>query len=465
VHNITIALSKRINRNYMGRLFLILLILPLIAKGQIVCTIYGTGVAGYNGNNGPANAAQLDHPARVKFDQYGNMYIAEEYSNVVRKISTTNTITTVVGTGYGSGTGGTSGDYSGDNGPATAARLWDPSDIAFDAVGNLYISEYGNNNTIRKVTPSGIITTIAGTGAVGYNGDNIAATSAKLYDPFGLVFDKSGNLYFTDNGNHRVRKINTSGIISTIAGTGIAGYNGDGIPATGAQVEYPGYLAFNPAGELCIADYPNHRVRKIDAAGIITTIAGTGVAGNNGDNGPATAAALNSPWALLFDLAGNMYISDLYIGVIRKVTAAGIISTIAGTGVTGYSGDNGPATSAQFGHQFVCSAVDASGNLYIADHDNNRIRRITYNSIGVKEWSQTKQQIIIYPNPAQKEITIQADQKIESIEVVNIIGAFMRAATAKSLSQTQQHLNISSLPNGIYFVKVNGMYAGRFVKE
>lgn len=212
------------------------------AKGQIITTIAGIDTAGYTGDNAAATAATLNHPDVIKFDHSGNMYIADEHNHVVRKINTSGIITTIVGTGLGAGT--FSGGYSGDGGPATNAQLSRPMDLAFDAIGNLYISELGNG-TIRKVNTSGIITTIAGTGHSGYNGDGGPATNAQLYDPLGLVFDIAGNLYFSDNGNARVRKINTLGIITTIVGTGIPGYSGDGGPASIAQIKCGGYIAIN----------------------------------------------------------------------------------------------------------------------------------------------------------------------------------------------------------------------------
>jgi type IX secretion system substrate protein len=333
-------------------------------------------------------------------------------------------------------------------------------------------NELLGNSVIRKVNSSGIISTIAGNHISGYAGDGGPASAAKISDPLGLVFDGAGNLYFSNDGYYAVRKINTEGIISTVAGTGTAGYNGDNIPATNAQVKLTGYVTIGPSGELYIPDYGNFRVRKIDAAGIISTVAGNGVAANTGDGGAATAAALLYPLAVIFDPAGNMYISDGNLGVIRKVNTSGIISTIAGNGTEGYLGDGGPATAAEFNVDVNCSAIDASGNFYIADPNNNRIRRITYNSTSVNEVNNTSQNVTIYPNPTHDKITITTvpglyngeENNMESVEVVNVMGVVI-ASPQPSPGERELSIKVSDLPSGIYFVKVNGVYAGRFVKE
>ena len=214
------------------------------------------------------------------------------------------TITTIAGNG--------SGGYNGDGIASTSAELYGPQGMALDSVGNIYIADLSNNR-IRKIdVTSGFISTIAGTGTGGYNGDGIAATTAQIYSPSALAFDQSGNLYFTDRSNNRIRKIdNTTGLISTIAGTGISGYNGDGIAATAAELSGPNEVSFDSNGNLFIADWFNNRVRRIDkTTGIITTVTGTGTAGYNGDGIAATAAQINAPCGIVFDPAGNMYIAE-----------------------------------------------------------------------------------------------------------------------------------------------------------
>ncbi|MFI5196382.1 MAG: T9SS type A sorting domain-containing protein [Chitinophagales bacterium] len=280
-------------------------------------------------------------------------------------------ITTIAGTG-------TSG-FSGDGGSATSATINYAGDIVTDGSGNVYFSDY-NNNRVRKINSSGIISTIAGTGTAGYNGDGIAATTAKLNTPYGLALDDTGNLYIADYANQRIRKVNTSGIISTIAGTGTGAYSGDGGLAIAADIWVPNYVCTDHFGNIFISDNQNKRIRKVNNLGIISTYAGTGSGGYNGDGIPATAAQVNSTAGIKTDNTGNLYIADLSNNRIRKVTTSGYISTIAGTGAAGYSGDNGAATSAQMsGPLALC--LDNAGNLYISDQGNYRIRKVDASNI------------------------------------------------------------------------------------
>lgn len=275
-------------------------------------------------------------------------------------------ITTLAGTG-------TRGS-AGDGGPATSAQLSAPRTMAADAAGNVFVADT-ENHRIRKVDTSGTITRIAGTGVAGYSGDGGPATNAQLNNPHGVAVDGAGNVYVADSPNHRIRKISPAGIITTVAGTGTAGYNGDGIPATSARLAYPKGVEIAPDGSLYIGDANNHRIRRVDASGEITTVAGSGVAGFSGDGGPATLARLNFPRNVAFDAAGNFYIADNDNYRVRRVDTSGVITTVAGTGVAGYSGDGGPATSAQL-NQVRDVAVDGAGNLYIADQVNHRVRRV-----------------------------------------------------------------------------------------
>jgi Secretion system C-terminal sorting domain/Bacterial Ig domain len=358
------------NRSLLCSFLLSILVLSckMVVHAQTISTIAGIGIAGYSGDGGPATSAKLWGPCRIVFDGAGNMYFTDGANSGVRKINTAGIITTFAGNG-------TPG-FFGDGGPATAAELYNPTAIAIDGTGNIYICDV-TNRRIRKVNTLGIISTIAGNGTYGYTGDGGMATDAEIKLPSGIVLDASGNIFIADNGCNVIRKINTAGIISTIAGTGIAGYGGDGMPATAALFNGPCYIAIDMAGNLFVPDVSNRRVRKIDAMGIISTVAGTGTMGYSGDGGPATAALLNQPSSIGIDDLGNLYIGDVVNNVIRKVNNSGIITTIAGTGVAGYSGDGGPATAARIKQPLV--SVNCARNIYFTDGSNNVIRKIQYN--------------------------------------------------------------------------------------
>jgi uncharacterized protein (TIGR03437 family) len=341
--------------------------LAVVAAGSsIITTVAGTGSTGFSGDGGPATSARLYWPYGVTVDGSGNIYIADWSNNRVRKVSPSGIISTVAGTG-------TAG-YAGDGGPATSANLNSPYGTAVDGSGNLFIADE-NNNRIRKVSPSGIITTVAGTGSSSFSGDGGPATSAQLNSPHNVTLDGSGNLYFSDSSNNRIRKVSSTGIISTVAGNGGSSSSGDGGPATSAQLNWPHGVALDGSGNLYIGDYDNNRIRKVSSSGIITTVAGTGTGGFSGDGGPATSAQLYNPNGVVLDGSGNLYFSDFSNNRIRKVSPSGIITTVAGTGSSGFSGDGGPATSAQLSEPSGL-AMDGSGNLFIADENNCRIRLI-----------------------------------------------------------------------------------------
>ena len=243
----------------------------------------------------------------------------------------------------------------------------------------MYIADNGNTK-IRLVTSTGIITTIAGTGDVGSNGDGGAATSALLNNPKGVSVDISGNMYIADFGNNKIRMVSSAGIITTIAGTGDGGSSGDGGAATSARLSGPSGVSVDISGNVYIADYSNGKIRLMTSTGIITTVAGTGTDGSSGDGGAATSAQLNGPYGVSVDIYGNVYITDTFNNKIRMVTSAGIITTVAGTGDVGFSGDGGAATSAQLDYPYGVT-VDISGNVYIADYFNHRIRMVTNTGI------------------------------------------------------------------------------------
>ena len=282
-------------------------------------------------------------------------------------LCTAQIITTIAGTGTPS--------YTGDGGLADTSTLNAPGGVRYDAAGNLYVADAGNAR-IRKITTAGIISTIAGTGTGAYSGDGGLAIAANIWNPTDIVFDAAGNLYFSDLDNNRIRMVNTSGIINTICGIGTGTYSGDGGTATAAGISQPWGLAFDAAGSLYFSDYGNSVVRKITTAGIISTIAGTGTGAYSGDGGPATAAGMFAPEGIVFDAAGNLYISDSGDNRVRVVSTAGVINTFAGTGTIGYGGDGGYASTANINGPDGL-AVDALGNLYIADNTNRAVRKVT----------------------------------------------------------------------------------------
>ncbi|WP_353572210.1 Ig-like domain-containing protein, partial [Candidatus Albibeggiatoa sp. nov. BB20] len=270
---------------------------------------------------------------------------------------------------------GTSRGYSGDGGAATAAELAYPYDVALDAAGNIYIADYGNH-CIRKVDTSGIITTVAGIGTSGYSGDGGFAIAAELNTPRSVAIDSTGNIYIAEEYNHCIRKVDILGIISTAAGTcGSNGDSGDGGAATDALLKYPHGVAVDSTGNIYIADSRNFRVRKVDSSGIINTVAGSETPGFSGDGGLATSATFKSPEGVAVDTAGNIYISDPFGYCVRKVDASSsIVNTVAGIcGSGGYSGDDGLATAAEF-RWIRDITVDADGNLYMTDTNNSYVR-------------------------------------------------------------------------------------------
>jgi trimeric autotransporter adhesin len=338
-------------------------VVRLDATTGILTLVAGNGTAGFSGDNGPATSAQLNDPRNVTVDSSGNLYIADAGNARIRKVSN-GVITTIAGNGtYG---------FSGDNGPATSAQLsgrFEGLGIAVDSKGNLYIADF-DNSRVRKVS-SGVITTVAGNGTQGFSGDNGPATNAQLMYPTAVAVDATGNLYIADVNGQRIRRV-SNGVITSVAGNGTAGFSGDSGPATSAQLSNPDGVAVDSAGNLYIADSNNSRIRKV-SNGVITTVAGSGMAGFSGDNGSATSAALYFPQGIAVDATGSFFIADTGSRRVRKVSN-GVITTIAGGGES--LGDNGSATVAQFSTP-VGVAVDAGGSLYVADVENNRIRKVS----------------------------------------------------------------------------------------
>jgi YD repeat-containing protein len=281
------------------------------------------------------------------------------------------TITTVAGSGLGR--------YGGTNKPAVSTSLYYPLDVAVDAEGNFYIAD-SSNNRIRKVDTSGFLTDLAGNGTSGYGGDGGPAVEASLSKVYSLAVCNDGEIFLADSNNHRIRKVDKEGIITTVAGTGEHGYSGDNGPATQAMIYSPKGITCDDQGNLYIADSSNHRIRKVDPAGIITTIAGSGNYGFSGDDGPALQASMWHPWGIAVHKDGTLYFVDRANCRVRKVDAQGIITTVAGTGILGYNGDGIPAKQARL-HTPLDVALDRSGNVYISDEQNHRIRKIAKDGI------------------------------------------------------------------------------------
>ena len=320
-----------------------------LSQQYTINTIAGSaGNAGFAGDSGSAVGSQLNYPTGIAVDKSGNLYIADGLNNRVRKISGG-----VISTVAGNGTAG----YTGDKGPATSAELNNPTGVALDSSGNLYIADSANN-VVRMVTSSGTITTFAGNNTLGYSGDMALATGAQLSNPVGVIADSAGNVYIADAGNNVIRQVFMGNIVTYAEG-----------------FTQPDAVAVDSAGNIFVADTQGRRIVKYSSSGVYTTIAGSGNGGFSGDNGPGPNATVYDPMGLAVDVSGNVYIADTFNSRIRKVTPSGIITTVAGNGTLYFSGDGGPATQAalHFPHGV---AVDSSGNVYITDTVNSVVREL-----------------------------------------------------------------------------------------
>jgi sugar lactone lactonase YvrE len=414
-----------------------------MADGQIISTIAGDSSSMYNGDGIAGTMASLYNPSGVVVDGTGNIYIADGSHNRIRKINTNGIIITICGTGIAG--------YNGDGISATNAEINYPSRIALDKNGNIYVCD-DHNFRIRMVDTSGIIYTIAGTGISGYNGDNIASTLAQITGSDGIAVDDNGNVYIGDISNHRIRKISPAigGIITTIAGTGTIGYSGDGGPATLAQLYQPFGIALDKIGNLYEAEYGNYCVRKINTAGIISTIAGNGTRGSSGDGLAATLGQFDWPSGISVDGFGNIYIADVSNNKIRKVDNSGIITTIAGNGSGGFSGDGGLAIDAELASPDDVYP-DKNGNLYIADWGNNRIRYIR-NTVFVNLIKFTEPSISIYPNPTKGIFYVKLLSGINAIVPISIKDVLGNEVLEVDLFTNQISTIKIDVPAGVYFL-------------
>jgi hypothetical protein len=341
----------------------------------MISTVAGNGQWIFHGDGGLATQSTLFLPMGVVTDAAGDLYISDSNNQRIRLV---NADTGIISTVAGNGIAG----FGGDGGPATAAQLNSPADVKLDGAGNFYIVDNGNH-AIRMVNAvTGLIWTIAGIGGTsGYSGDGGPATLAHLAYPSSVAFDGDHSLYISDTGNNVIRKVDLStGIISTVAGTGVAGFSGDGGPATSAELNYPWGIALGGDGSLDIADLSNNRIRKVSSTGAISTVVGTGVRGYAGDSGPATGAELNVPAAVVMDVAGNLYVADSGNQLVRKVSAtSGIIESIAGINVSGMAVDGIAANTSALDGPYALF-IDGPGNLYIADMFHQLIRIVASNA-------------------------------------------------------------------------------------
>lgn len=410
---------------------------------QYIKTIAGGAVSGL-GEGGPATNAHLGTPSGICLDFAGNIYFSDQNDCRIRKIDHSGIITTVAGCGP-------PGGYTGDGGPADSAKIYWPEGLTVDKRGIIYIAD--NFNNVIRMVKEGFIYTIAGTGLIGFDTvDNIPATNANLWHPADVGVDNMGNVYFIDQANQFAKKIDTNGILTTVAGTGTAGFSGDGGPGTAAQLNWPEGIGVDTCGNVYIADLYNSRIRRVDAiTGIITTVAGSGTAGPAaGDGGPATDAVLWQASAVGLDHSGNIYITDLSNSRIRKVDQFGIITTVAGDSVYGFGGDGGLATNASLNHPQGVTADD-SGNVYIADYENYRIRQVYRVPVTTNNISKSQSRFDIFPNPSKGIFKFRTNIDIENYTfyVNNFLGQKVKELTFTSRENT---LDLSDMQNGVYYL-------------
>jgi trimeric autotransporter adhesin len=425
-------------------------------SAQTINTIAGSALSGYGGDGGQATAASLQDPIGVAVDATGNLYIGDYGNNRVRKVNTSGIISTIAGIGYAG--------YSGEGGQATAAEIDGPGGLALDTLGNVYITELSGERVQKVDVSSGIITNFAGDGVGNFGGDGGSATAANLNYPTGVAFDAKGNLYIADDINNRVRIVDTSGIINTYAGNGTFGYGGDGGPATAAELESPTGLVADAAGNLYFGDQQNARVRLVNTSGIISTYAGSGTVGYTGNTGPATAAELDHPEEVALDASGNLYIDDEGNDEIRMVSPSGTITRFAGIPtIGGFSGDGGLATAAELsGPQGVC--VDNSGNIYIGDFSNSRIRKVTTVTTGNGALN-NESIVAVYPNPAKEELNIGLSGIKGKIVITLYTIEGQQISNNTYSNQSILTINTYDIPDGLYILRIQNEDGTSLIKK
>ena len=413
-------------------------ITTVITDAQVTVTTFAGSTLGFA--NGTGAAAQFYSPTGVATDGAGNVYVADQNNHKIRKITPAG----VVSTFAGSGASGSA------NGTGVAAQFNFPLGVATDIAGNVYVADTSNNK-IRKITPAGVVSTLAGSGNAGFaDGTGVAA---QFNQPRGVITDAAGNVYVGDRLNYKIRKITPAGVVSTLAGSTSGFADGTG---AAAQFNQPYGLAIDAAGNLYVADTVNQKIRKITPAGVVSTLAGStqGFA-----DGTGASAQFNIPTGLAIDTTGNVYIGDTFNNKIRKITPAGVVSTLAGS-TQGFA--DGAGATAQF-FTLYGVATDVAGNVYVADMNNNKIRKITQQLDLVQNDMASK--IVVFPNPVTSVLTIklEIDCVLDKISVTDLSGKII-------LTQTQNTttLNVENLAKGIYFLEAfSGAdnYISKFVKE
>lgn len=423
--------------------FLIASAFSFAVNAQIITTVAGNGTSGFSGDGGQATSAQLNGPIGIIADANGNFYIADG-SNRIRKVDVNGIITTIAGTGPAT--------FGGDGGPATAAQLNVPAALAINSQGDLFIADY-QNHRIRKITMStGIITTVAGIGTLGFSGDGGSALLGQLSSPTGVCFDASDNMYIADQGNARVRRVDhLTGIISTVAGNGTGGHSGDGGQGTAAAIGNVYDVKCDLSGNVIWSEVFNQYIRKLNVSnGIISSICGSGTATFFGDGGPATAASISGPEGISIDGAGNIFIAELNNDRIRKIDAVtNIITTVAGNGMYTSSGDGGPATSAGMWPD----AVTTTGNDLLIVDLNHRIRRVTNvaSPLGVEATTMNSVSISLFPNPVSESFSITGISAGTAVQIFDMNGNLVFSEAVNE----NEPVNISSFAQGLYMVMVD----------
>lgn len=390
-----------------------------------VSTLAGSGAIGIT--NGTGTLSQFHNPTGIAIALDGTIYVADNQNNCIRKITTAGIVSTFAGTGVAGLV----------NGTLTTAQFFHPTGLTIDLQGTIFVTDL-LNSCIRKITTDGVVSTFAGSGIIGFLDG--PGTTARFNSPYGITVDATGNVYVADQSNHRIRKITPAGEVTTIAGSTMGYIDGAG---TSAQFKYPTGVILDATGNLIVADTQNNRIRKITPTGAVTTLAGSaqGFADGNG-----AGAQFYWPHGLAFNANGALIVTDEKNNRVRKITTTGVVSTLAGTGIAGYA--NGTATVAQF-YSPIGIAVAPDGTIYITDANNQRIRKFT-GTLATTDY-QLENQVSVFPNPTSGLLTISCSKEIMAVSVLNLLGQTVLTQTNKTL---EVQLDLSSLTDGAYIVKM-----------